>query len=102
MHLTVASPGELASGVNAGSIWVEAGEVSQFTLNEYRLEVVGPLSEGFQGNPTGFAVRMPSAQNDALFGYHFERNPVGVQEYAANAIISANTYIQIPRQPGLP
>ena len=93
IHITIASEDSLASGVDAGSIFVRYGDVAHMTIPEYQATVVGAGAAGNTSDVVAFVVSKPGA---AQFVPWYESGSAGVAEHASVAPIIPDKYIPLP------
>ena len=94
VHLTTATEAQLAKGVDAGSSWVRAGDVSHLTVPQYQDLVVGPAAAGHTPDVTAFAVSKPGAA--AFQAMPEVPNLANVVEHVNPAPVIPSAYIELP------
>ena len=70
IHLTDATPAEIASGMRPNSFWANLSDVAHMTVAEYCQTVMGPATSGTYGLPPRIAVVAPEVPGGFRF-YQF-------------------------------
>ncbi|MEJ0043281.1 MAG: hypothetical protein WDM81_14150 [Rhizomicrobium sp.] len=98
LHLTPSAPYEFEGGLDSGNYFARLGDVSHLTVNEYRIQVVGPVAGGFDANATTFLHFGPEQ-----FGSFKLSSPsaYGFNEYVNTGTVVPNGHVTVhPWDPG--
>jgi len=92
IHLTASGPESFANGIDVGTYFARLGDVSDMTVDEYQVNVVGPFAQGYGPRANLFVTVGPGSGAFAFDGV----SNGAIAEYLTTKMLNPTSFLRVP------